>query len=86
MESHNRSIFLMDMRRWAGSRGWPRFFRSEDLRVNPHCKLNARDSVVPLVGSVAAVTESYTTNLTLHVLNPSSRQPAMQRMFRFCSC
>ena len=86
MESHSRSIFLTDTRRQASLRGWHRFFRSENLRLNPHCKPNARYSIVPLVVSGAAVTKSYTTNPTSQALNPSSRQPAMQTMFRCCSC
>jgi hypothetical protein len=73
MESYNCSIFLIDMRRQVSSRGWLRFFRSKDLRLNLGCKLNARDSIVHLGKIGAAVTDSYSTNPTSHILNLSLR-------------
>jgi len=58
MESHTHYTFLMGMRRRAGSREWPRLFGNKDLRPNPNCKLNARDSIVHPVKPDAAVTDS----------------------------
>ena len=84
MESHSRSIFLMDMRRQAGSKKWPRFFGSKDLRPHPSYKLNVKDSVVHLVKFHVAVADSSTTNPTSHMLNLSLRQLAMQKAFRCC--
>jgi len=69
MESHTHYTFLMGMRRQAGSREWPRLFGNEDLRLNPNCKPNARDSIVHLVKPDAAVANSFTTNPTSCKLN-----------------
>ena len=52
---------------------FPDGHEKEDLRPNPSCKLNARDSIVCLVKPDAAVADSFTTNLTSSKLNLSFR-------------
>ena len=64
MESHSCSIFLTDMKRQDGSKEWCRFFKSEDLRPHPSCKLSAKDSIAHLVKPGAAVADYSTPNLT----------------------
>jgi len=73
METHNHSIFLMDMRRRAGSKEWPRFFGSEDLKLNLNCKPNTKGSIVCLVKLGAAAVDSSTTNPTSSRSNQSLR-------------
>ena len=86
METHNHSIFLMDMRRWAGSKEWPRFFGSEDLKPNLNCKPNTKGSIVCLVKLGAAAVNSSTTNPTSSRSNQSLRWPAVQRVSKCCFC